>query len=74
MDERRIFRACKPVRDACRLTAIPILIPLEQRSLIDQQSNCSLGAKMVSLSDSLFKESECKGSAKLDGTLKIISF
>jgi hypothetical protein len=33
MDERRIFRACKPVRDACRLTAIPILIPLGQRSL-----------------------------------------
>ena len=23
MDERRIFRACKPVWDACRLTAIP---------------------------------------------------
>jgi hypothetical protein len=26
MDERRIFRACKPVRDACRLTAIPTLL------------------------------------------------
>ena len=23
MDERRIFRACKPVWDACGLTAIP---------------------------------------------------
>src|ERR1700751_271352 len=38
MDERRIFRARNSVRDACRLIAIPILIPLGLRSLVNQQS------------------------------------